>query len=731
MNAAEIEKLYEKREFSRIVEELKEKINAGTQQHIARLFIRSANEAGFDLSETKIDEELMKETDYIYNRFVHADESSGKKHAEELLGSVLANGRVEMLEEMLLIYLEKHGDYPIFDRYYEFLINHQQKPVVLKYLESVSSEGNILYTILRAKILNEDCSKSIENAEKDTAFIREAYTAFLKNDGIDMSSFEYFKKAITFRSGVFVILDNEIYRLMKYDALTKLFTLKDKFERTKSIDIKNLALKTNPIESDDFRVYKFFSPEKARDMEVCQLLTMVLKYKQTAIDRNQLKDELAHIFGAEAGKWISKNRKGFESCENVDIMYEKTERYIYSENASKDIVGKASKIKEAEKLTEFIRKNTAARCLTSDEMQGLLKVAMSCKGPGKYEAAFAATGDAALASEVKETETALKIKDGEFKKHVALNMLSSGKPVDEVMQILDTMEPDQIEYVYRETDGNAKEEILKAAERSLRLKKELNFLMWYTKHHFSEGLLEFSDDYIAERLIDIADEMVSMKTGTEFIQFVRRVLFSGKTLKFLSIIEKSSDESARRLFKTFEKAGFLTDYQRDEIRSEVFKKHPDFRDTKTEEYILSTKEAILEKQRYLDDLVSEQIPAMSLVIKEAAALGDLAENSEYKFAREKYGLLSKEAEKLKRELGMSQPIDFSSVDGSKVEAGVRVRLFDHDSREEKEYTVLGPLDVKFEKNIISYKSPLIQKIFGMERGARIENIEIIGIDKIK
>ena len=125
-------------------------------------------------------------------------------------------------------------------------------------------------------------------------------------------------------------------------------------------------------------------------------------------------------------------------------------------------------------------------------------------------------------------------------------------------------------------------------------------------------------------------------------------------------------------------------------------------------------------QLELKHLVDVEIPENVAAIEYARSLGDLRENSEFKFAKEQQRLLSKRRGELEAMLDDTRPTDFRNVKVEDVAIpGCSVDITFEDGRIE-EYFLLGRFDTIPERNMISYETPLGQKLSGTKVGSTLE-----------
>ena len=130
--------------------------------------------------------------------------------------------------------------------------------------------------------------------------------------------------------------------------------------------------------------------------------------------------------------------------------------------------------------------------------------------------------------------------------------------------------------------------------------------------------------------------------------------------------------------------------------------------------------SLKKRQLELKNLVEEQIPANADALEHARSLGDLRENSEYKFAKEQQALLGKTRKQYESSLVDLRGTDFHDVEVSDtVVLGSAVTVKFSGGRQEM-YYVLGLLDTIPTRNMISFETPLGKLLIGRKLGERME-----------
>ena len=143
--------------------------------------------------------------------------------------------------------------------------------------------------------------------------------------------------------------------------------------------------------------------------------------------------------------------------------------------------------------------------------------------------------------------------------------------------------------------------------------------------------------------------------------------------------------------------------------------------------LLCTKAMLESKSMELENLMNVEIPANSKDIGAARELGDLRENSEYQYAKEKQKFLNRRMNELTDEVSSAQVILPENVDTSMVSFGTTVVFADNKAGKDITYTILGPWESDPNRNILNFKSPLGQAIYNMEKDEN-RKFNINGVD---
>jgi transcription elongation factor GreA len=191
---------------------------------------------------------------------------------------------------------------------------------------------------------------------------------------------------------------------------------------------------------------------------------------------------------------------------------------------------------------------------------------------------------------------------------------------------------------------------------------------------------------------------------------VYAILFKDKLLD--DYIDNASRETIVRVFTLVEDVRDLDPADKLKLKNRILDRFPDFKffgvvekDTASRTLFV-TAAKYKEKERQLERIMTEDIPANSKEIAFALSLGDLRENAEYKAAKEKQEILNSTVAKLKSEIERAQLFDPASVNISRVSFGTVVTLNNESKGGADEvYTILGPWESDPDNRVISYLSP--------------------------
>ena len=213
------------------------------------------------------------------------------------------------------------------------------------------------------------------------------------------------------------------------------------------------------------------------------------------------------------------------------------------------------------------------------------------------------------------------------------------------------------------------------------------------------------------------------KTSKKIVQylFATDKKKKGSLSRFDQYIRDADQKSAKQMLFRLEGVSGLSYEILNEFRKKLKEKYPNitFETGRPLEVVgrggtTVTQAGLDKKQEELKYIMEVEIPKNSKEIGEAIALGDLSENAEYKYGKEKQAMLNASVAKLTEEINSAQVFDKSNLDLNKISFGTKVTLLNMDTNQNAVYTILGPWESVPEKNIISYQAPLADELIGSE-----------------
>lgn len=301
------------------------------------------------------------------------------------------------------------------------------------------------------------------------------------------------------------------------------------------------------------------------------------------------------------------------------------------------------------------------------------------------------------------------------------------------------------EYIVRELNESAQEQLMQMLRHMLQHPgNNPEFFVWYFQLivgkdgkdlPFSDkkGQLCFFESFL------ILFNILESKPEYRDLSKKMYVMISGKRFALVrALLDGSSIEFISEYLLLVSKCQSLTDHDVKILRSLAEVVHPSLAarkkhsqiDTNT---IWTTEEGLLKTQEYVKHIGTTEIVANAREIEAARALGDLRENSEYKFALEKRSRLQGELKTLSEQLQRARIITQHDVHNDEISVGSVIDVVDANG-EKATYTLLGPWDANPEKNILSFQSKLAQSMIGLKVGNKFtfkgEEYRVVSISNI-
>jgi transcription elongation factor GreA len=122
----------------------------------------------------------------------------------------------------------------------------------------------------------------------------------------------------------------------------------------------------------------------------------------------------------------------------------------------------------------------------------------------------------------------------------------------------------------------------------------------------------------------------------------------------------------------------------------------------------------------LEQLRGVERPAISAMIAEARDKGDLSENAEYDAAKEAQGMLEMRIARMEADLANARILDESQLNTNKVAILNRVKLLNHTTGKQVEYTLVSENEANLREGKLAIGTPIGKALLGHKRGDRVE-----------
>jgi len=216
------------------------------------------------------------------------------------------------------------------------------------------------------------------------------------------------------------------------------------------------------------------------------------------------------------------------------------------------------------------------------------------------------------------------------------------------------------------------------------------------------------------------------KAAGQHVNDMRASVRAGLTAKdygrFRETIAAQSPGMAMTIRRQVERADGLGPTVRDEMMAIVREQFPQLYIKQKvapwddESVLYFTEAGLKSKEQEIEDLVNIKMRENAKAIGEAAALGDLSENSEYKFALEERDLLRARLAQLNAEIALAKVLDPNDVPDDHVGIGQRITLRPKTGGESVMVTVQGAGEADINKKVYSYKTPMARRLLGKRLG---------------
>jgi transcription elongation factor GreA len=574
-------------------------------------------------------------------------------------------------------------------------------------------------------------------------------------------------------------MDDHAVELVEVDRANGLFALRRE-GRTSTVPAAEIARDYEPVDANDFRVLRQLQPERLSELiekDPVALVIGLIHAHGDHIDQDLLHDELVprYLSNSEWSKWWSKTRTKLKRNKHIIIEGRAPVVLSYSDEGQTledELIEAFEKAKEPSDWAGLVQKYVRDKAATKEtpDSETLKQLADRLgdhfkRARGRRPAEALATAlvlhqievegladeGARLASELLEEEREpLKLVaalDDPGQWPPALEALRTASAEEYPRRaaaligkapagLLDRLAADAIA-------GGELSGVQKWIEKALdEPVKYPDIIYWLWKGPAVHEGLRLPEDHllfdeILTTLLALGRTLDASANETrDFRQKMRQALALKSYAKARQCLEATEYGRGITLKTQLNRLEGLGENVRAELINILRDKHPELylqpvakrlEPWEQPDVVYATKAGIDKRTAERDEIQNVQMRENAKRIGEAASLGDLSENSEYKFALEERDLLRARLADINNELSIAEAVNVLDVPVDYVGIGSKVTLRQTESGETSQITFLGPFDANVEAGIYNYKAPLSQKILGHRVGDRVV-LTIDGID---
>jgi transcription elongation GreA/GreB family factor len=194
-----------------------------------------------------------------------------------------------------------------------------------------------------------------------------------------------------------------------------------------------------------------------------------------------------------------------------------------------------------------------------------------------------------------------------------------------------------------------------------------------------------------------------------------------------SVMEAMTEQQRRDFMRRINEGHGWDALDRKSVIAKVLRKFPELQDiilptassAPRKEIPMTSTRSYTAKQKHLERIMTVEIPENSKEIEVARSYGDLRENAEFKYAKERQGLLMAQGAQLAEDLERVKPTDFAETSADKVSTGCGIEL-GYEGGATETFYILGVWDQDEDLCIISSETRLAKALIGHVAGDNVE-----------
>ncbi len=248
---------------------------------------------------------------------------------------------------------------------------------------------------------------------------------------------------------------------------------------------------------------------------------------------------------------------------------------------------------------------------------------------------------------------------------------------------------------------------------------------WYLQKLVTEDNLPLGDiknkRFFLEAFFVLLHYVEDKEEYRDLVKKMHNFLSQKRYLVFREIIQEASFEYLLEVLLLASKCQTISKSELRTLRSLAEVVQPALKEVskesgqKADEIIWTTAEGYKKTQERLQHIGTIETIDNAREIEAARALGDLRENSEYKFALERRARLQGELKTLSRQIHQARILTKEDIIDDEVGVGSIVDIVDAKGNKTT-YVLLGPWDADPEKHILSFQSKFATLMIGHKKG---------------
>lgn len=325
-----------------------------------------------------------------------------------------------------------------------------------------------------------------------------------------------------------------------------------------------------------------------------------------------------------------------------------------------------------------------------------------------------------------------------FKKRILVAIKENRKDWDHLfLSLLFTISQAQLrDYLLKELNQGETRRLLenKLKELSQKPQQHPEMFVWYFQKLIAQDddSLSFQDkqgqELFFEAFFVLFHYLEGQPDQRELLKKMYNLLSNKRYALVRQQLQGTSLEYTKEFLLLASKCRTLSDHDMKILRSLAEVVHPSLappkqrRASQTEsgqEILWTTEEGYLKTQDRVRQIGTVEMIENAKEIEAARALGDLRENSEFKFAQERRARLQSELKTLSDQLNRARIITKDDVHANEVSVGSIVELLDAKGQSLR-YVILGPWDADPERHILSFNSKFAEAMMGKKKGEKFQ-----------